>query len=163
MIREAIYKMFNLLILDIDGVMTDGTKTYGLDGQVLSKAFYDQDFTAIKRFKAKGLSVCFLSGDKRVNENICKHRKIDFFHPQKGKDKSEYLNFLCQTYNASPHNTAYVGDDIYDLQIMKNVKYAFCPSDAVSDVLEFCDTKGTILQSKGGCGVVKELYDYVCK
>lgn len=153
--------MFDLLILDIDGVMTDGTKTYGLNGEVLSKTFYDHDFTAIKRFKSKGLNVCFLSGDKRVNENMCSRRKIDFYHNENGKDKSEYLDLLCETYDTSPQNIAYVGDDIYDLQIMRNVKYVFCPSDAVSDVLELCEEKGAILKSKGGRGVVKELYNYV--
>ena len=51
--------MFKLLILDVDGVLTTGCKTYDLEGNVISKEFNDKDFTAIKRFKEKGLKVCF--------------------------------------------------------------------------------------------------------
>ncbi len=49
--------MNRLLILDVDGVMTDGTKTYGIRGEVLSKRFCDHDFTAIKKFKDDGWDV----------------------------------------------------------------------------------------------------------
>ena len=52
-----------LVILDIDGVMTDGKKFYDKNGDVLCKQYNDKDFTAIKRFMATGIDVCFLSGD----------------------------------------------------------------------------------------------------
>lgn len=48
-----------LLILDIDGVMTNGTKVYDDDHNVLSKSYNDKDFTAIKIFKQMGIDVCF--------------------------------------------------------------------------------------------------------
>ena len=66
--------MINLVILDIDGVMTDGTKVYDESHNVIYKKYCDRDFTAIKRLKDCGVSVCFLSGDKRINE-IQKTRK----------------------------------------------------------------------------------------
>jgi len=155
--------LFKLLILDIDGVMTNGTKLYDTEGKVMGKSFYDHDFTAIKRFQADGVAVCFLSGDERVNRKICKNRNIDYFHNRKGADKSEYLEEICQHYDAFPATTAYVGDDIYDLQIMNLVNYSFCPVDAVQDVLDFCNKSGHVLEAKGGEGVIKELYTYVCR
>ena len=54
---------FDLLILDIDGIMTSGHKYYDNGAEVVMKAYSDLDFTAIKRFKLKGFKVCFLSGD----------------------------------------------------------------------------------------------------
>ena len=65
---------FDLLVLDIDGVMTDGTKAYGRNGRAFSKRYCDRDFTAIKRFKAAGVEVVFLSGDKSVNEAMARRR-----------------------------------------------------------------------------------------
>ena len=71
--------IIKLLILDIDGVMTDGTKLYGLDGLTMGKRYCDRDFTAIKQFKASGVQVCFLSGDDKVNEQMAKTRKTDYY------------------------------------------------------------------------------------
>ena len=153
--------MFKLLILDIDGVMTDGTKVYDTEGKVVAKSFYDHDFTAIKRFIMEGVCVCFLSGDERVNRRMCKNRNIDYYHNPKGRDKSEYLEQICNDYDCTPEETAYVGDDIYDLDIMNLVAYPFCPSDAVEDVLNFCSVNGHVLDTESGRGVVKELYTYV--
>ena len=50
-----------LAILDVDGVLTDGKKTYDNTGLCIYKTFCDKDFTAIKKLKALGISVCFLS------------------------------------------------------------------------------------------------------
>ena len=65
--------MIKLVILDVDGVLTDGKKYYNRDGDVLMKTFCDKDWTAIKRFKALGIKVLFLSGDP-FNEKIAKNR-----------------------------------------------------------------------------------------
>ena len=63
--------MIKLLILDIDGVLTDGTKTYDKDHNVLSKRFMCKDFTAIKKFIAANIDVVLISGDK-WNEKMAK-------------------------------------------------------------------------------------------
>tara|TARA_R100001443_G_scaffold4277_2_gene12645 strand:+ start:43296 stop:43775 length:480 start_codon:yes stop_codon:yes gene_type:complete len=153
--------LFKLLILDIDGVMTNGTKLYDTEGNVTHKSFYDHDFTAIKRFIMEGVNVCFLSGDERVNRQMSKRRNIDYYHNPKGHDKSEYLEQICKNYDCTLQETAFVGDDIYDLQAMNEVAYPFCPCDATEDVSNFCGLNGHVLESKGGEGVVKELYTYV--
>ena len=56
--------MFKLLILDVDGVLTTGLKTYDINGKVVSKTFGDRDFTAIKEFICAGVTTIFLSGDQ---------------------------------------------------------------------------------------------------
>ena len=69
--------MIKLLILDVDGIMTDGVKYYDKEGVVKLKTFCDKDWTAIKRFKSIGIQVLFLTGDP-FNEAIAKNRNIDF-------------------------------------------------------------------------------------
>ena len=150
---------FELLILDIDGVMTDGTKVYGLDGSVLAKRYCDQDFTAIKRFKAAGVQVCFLSGDRTVNEAMARTRGVDFFFardPRGGLDKSQFLPQLAERYQVPVERMAYVGDDYYDLGIIENLRFTFCPSDAIVDVRE---RVRRVLPRPSGHGVVAALYE----
>ena len=116
--------MIKLLILDIDGVMTDGTKVYGLDGLTIGKRYCDRDFTAIKQFKAAGVQVCFLSGDDKVNKAMAENRKTDFYY-SRGREKTDYLEEFADTYNCSAKEMAYVGDDIFDIPIMEKVAKNF--------------------------------------
>lgn len=155
--------MIKLVILDVDGVMTDGTKTYGVDGKVISKRFNDKDFTAIKQLKAAGVSVCFLSGDKNVNESIANSRKIDFYHSLNSDgvlNKESWLPILLKKYNVTNENTVYVGDDYFDLSIMNELHYTFCPFDSPKIIKE---SSYGVLDRNGGCGVIVSLVEYLLK
>jgi YrbI family 3-deoxy-D-manno-octulosonate 8-phosphate phosphatase len=153
--------IFDLLILDIDGVLTNGRKSYKNDGAILAKEFNDKDFTAIKRFLAQGVKVIFLSGDKNVNEAMSEIRGIDFYYAKNqfgNIDKGEMLSALKEKYEANL--TAYVGDDYYDLSIIERVDFSFCPNDATQDVKQAVDK---VLKSNGGEGVIAELFDYTMR
>ena len=78
--------MIELLILDVDGVLTDGTKVYDSEHSVLSKRFVCKDFTAIKRFIAAGVKVIMISGDN-FNATMAAKRNIDFYC-SRGEDLS---------------------------------------------------------------------------
>jgi YrbI family 3-deoxy-D-manno-octulosonate 8-phosphate phosphatase len=150
---------FKLLVLDIDGVMTTGCKTYGLKGEVVSKTYCDLDFTAIKRFKAAGIDVCFLSGDETVNKAMAGIRKVDFYFARATSgniDKADFIPMLCEKYKVTRDEIAYVGDDYYDLTLIENLKHTFCPDTAIADVKERVTT---VLDASGGHGVVSALYD----
>jgi len=148
-----------LLILDIDGVMTDGTKTYDKHGDVSHKKYCDLDFTAIKRFKAGGTQVCFLSGDRKVNEAVAKNRNIDFYFSDAGHgDKAEFVEEFESKYNCTKDEMAYVGDDLFDISIMKKVKYAFSPKNVPKEVSDVCDI---IINRNSGDNVVATLYEYL--
>lgn len=144
---------FDLLILDIDGVMTDGTKIYDRDGKVVGKNYCDLDFTAIKRFLAAGIKVCFLSGDETVNKAMAETRKITFYHNSPGIDKVDYLSAIKFAYNAK--RVAYVGDDYYDLGIMNVVDFAFCPKTSPSIIRK----NAIVIDIPAGKGVIAGLYD----
>jgi 3-deoxy-D-manno-octulosonate 8-phosphate phosphatase (KDO 8-P phosphatase) len=144
---------FDLLIIDIDGVMTDGTKIYDRSGKVSGKIYCDLDFTAIKRFKAAGIKVCFLSGDQIVNKEMAETRKIDFFHNPPGTDKVDMLSEIKKQFNTN--RIVYVGDDYYDISIMKAVDLAFCPATSPAIVKRAAAS----LNINPGKGVIANLYD----
>jgi len=148
---------FDLLVIDIDGVMTSG-KMYGLDGKVIGKSFYDLDFTAIKRFKSAGVKVCFLSGDKTVNEAMAATRKVDFHSNVLGVDKVEMIAMLEDRYMIPRNRMAYVGDDYYDIGIMSQVGSSFCPASSPAIVKRAATI---VLQVEAGKGVIASLYDAV--
>lgn len=167
---------FDLLIVDIDGVMTDGTKMYDREGKVFGKKYCDLDFTAIKRFKAAGINVCFLSGDEVVNRAMAETRKVDFFHNRPGEDKVYFIPVLKQWYKTK--EIAYVGDDYYDIAIMKAInamaplssaiaspnsaawkaiQRTFCPKNSPAIVKR---TAQVVLGHDSGTGVLAGIFDF---
>jgi len=150
--------MIKLVVLDIDGVMTDGKKYYDKDGTVRFKTFCDKDWTAIKRFRALGIQVVFLTGDP-FNVAIADNRKIDIYvNRQNGvhSDKSTYLTELCATYNVIPDEIVFAGDDIFDVGLMKLVGKAYCPSDAPE-----CVRQHAIVLGAGGENFVMRMFDHM--
>jgi 3-deoxy-D-manno-octulosonate 8-phosphate phosphatase (KDO 8-P phosphatase) len=147
-----------LVILDIDGVMTDGTKIYGIDGLPFAKRYCDKDFTAIKRLKGSGINVCFLSGDENVNKAMAINRNIDFYSAR-GLDKADFVSKFEEIYNTTQDKMLYVGDDLFDLSIMKKVGFSFCPKDSTKKVRDFCYPN--IIDRNGGENVVSEMVDFL--
>lgn len=151
-----------LLILDVDGVLTDGTKYYGPTGNVLMKRFADLDFTAILKFKMRGWSVCWLSADRNVNEGLARDRGIDYWCSRLDDgsiDKVGWYKLLKIHYSVAPNEQViYVGDDLFDIPIMMSVKQdmgqAYCPANSAPQVKDFAIQ----LNSKGGEGAIMELF-----
>ncbi len=150
--------MIELLILDVDGVLTDGTKIYDKKHNVLSKKYLCKDFTAIKRFMSAGVKVVFISGDS-FNETMANKRNIDFYCSRSldlSLDKLPFVEKFKDKYDVEINNMAFVGDDYFDLSIIKKLNYTYCPSDSPQIVKDNCQVT---LKSKGGQGVIVELYD----
>ena len=149
-----------LLILDVDGVLTNGKKYYDASGRGTLKTFCDRDFTAIKKFKAAGWHVVFLSGDQNVNEAVAKNRNIPFYcNRVDGKmvNKVTFLDKLCKVYDTKPCYTAYVGDDIFDIDLLRAVEWSFCPANADFDVKRVAVS----LVAKSGECCVAEVYEFL--
>lgn len=151
--------MIKLLILDVDGIMTDGKKYYDNNGLVCYKTFCDKDWTAIKRFRALDIQVMLLTGDP-FNEKIAIKRNIPVIvNRQDGKhsDKVTYLPTICELYDVTPEEIVFCGDDIFDSGLMRMVKHKYCPIDAPYDVRKWCIT----LPVKGGENFVAKLFDHL--
>jgi len=149
-----------LIILDVDGVLTDGTKVYDRDHNPIHKTFRCKDFTAIKRLIAAGVKVIMLSGDS-WNSDMARKRNIPFYCTRGSDlslDKSRYVSHLESTYGVKSENMAFVGDDYFDLSMFKKLFWSFCPSDAPQIIK---DNSLYVLKSKGGEGVIVELYDFL--
>lgn len=149
-----------LLILDIDGIMTDGTKTYNLNGIGIAKNFCDKDWTAIKRFKAIGVEVMFLTGDI-FNIPIAKNRQIDCIVNRKNGNhvcKSEFLPEIMEKYKVTKEEIVYFGDDLFDIGIMNEVEFAYCPKDAPKIVKYHCND---VIEVNGGKNAVSVLFEYL--
>jgi YrbI family 3-deoxy-D-manno-octulosonate 8-phosphate phosphatase len=145
------------VILDIDGVLTDGKKYYGIDGIPFAKTYCDKDFTAIKRLRGAGVNVCFLSGDERVNKKMASNRKIDFYSAR-GKDKADFVAVFMKKYRVLPSDMLYIGDDLFDKSIMELVGHRYCPKDACRDIKKVCGERN-VLSNRAGENVICELVD----
>lgn len=149
--------MIKLLILDIDGVLTNGKKLYSSNGLCEYKVFCDKDFTIIKRLKSRGIHVVALTGDT-WNEKILKNRNIDCY-ASRSKHKEDMLESILKKYNVSLSETAYIGDDIFDYGVMELVRYPFCPSDAI----ELCKNICQVIYCRGGENFLVAFFDYTVK
>ena len=130
--------MIKLIILDVDGVMTDGKKYYDRDGKVVLKNFCDKDWTAIKRFRALDIPVLFITGDP-YNEMILSNRNLptvvnrgEGFH----RDKVNFLPDVLKEYDVSADEVAYLGDDLFDYRIMQEVGHPYCVDDSPRSLQE---------------------------
>ena len=149
--------MIKLVVLDVDGVLTDGKKYYNRDGDVVMKTFCDKDWTAIKRFRAMGINVVFLTGDP-FNESIAENRNIHCIVNRKdGKhtDKSHYITELAKEYKVKIDEIVYAGDDIFDIEIMKKLKHCYCPMNSAMLVQQFADP----IEANSGENFVMTLLD----
>jgi len=149
-----------LIILDLDGVMNDGKKYYDHSGKCVLKQFCDKDFTAIKRLKASRIEVVFLSGDPVINETVANNRNIEFYNAR-NKPKLTFLTFFKKRFGVSKDEMCFVGDDLFDLPLLKAVGHPYCPLDACHDVLEYIESAhgaNNIIKQPGGHNVIEELY-----
>jgi len=145
-----------LLLLDVDGIMTDGTKTYDIDHNVISKKYCDLDFTAIRRFIASNVSVLLVSGDS-FNIGMSKKRNIPLVI---SKDKVKELPKISKRFEISYDEIAFVGDDLFDYEIMMQCGYRFCPNNSPLVLKKICTD---VINKHGGDGIVAELYDMCVK
>lgn len=147
-------KIPKLLILDVDGILC-GQKYYGPDGACIAKAFHDHDWTAIKGFKSLGIPVVFLSGDL-FNEKIADSRDIPFYYSRLEDGKSsklEVLDVILKDFSVSKEEAIYLADDIFDICVLQEVGWAFCPKDSLPQIKQICH----VLDTVPGFGMVDEL------
>ena len=150
-----------LLALDIDGVLTDGKKTLDLNGQVISKCFFDRDFAYIEKIRTTlGIKVFFISGDDRVNKKIALHRNIPFIHAINPEDKRDQLLILTKNEQIGLDETAAVGDSEADILMLKLAHFSFAPISAEQSIINIVSF---VLPVRGGDGVIERIYPFLEK
>jgi len=151
--------MIRLIILDVDGTLTDGGIYYSDQG-VEIKRFNVKDGLGIDYAMKKGIRFAIMTGRE---SNIVMRRAselgiTDIY--QAVHNKVESLMSVMAKYRITPDEVAYVGDDLNDLGVMGKVGLPMCPSDATEEIRKISKF---ISSKKGGDGAVRECIDYVLK
>jgi 3-deoxy-D-manno-octulosonate 8-phosphate phosphatase (KDO 8-P phosphatase) len=147
---------FKFLVLDIDGVMTDGGIIYTEAGDEIKK-FNAKDGLAIIRLTGAGINVGFLSSgfSKKMIEKRAQVLGVQYVYVGTW-NKLEILEKWCHELNIGMENVAYIGDDTNDLAIIEKVGLSACPSDATALIKK---NVNLILIAGGGKSCVREFVD----
>lgn len=152
----------NLLVCDVDGVLTDGGMYYSEEGEKLKK-FNTKDGKGIELIKKKGVKVMFLTGEN--SEFVRKRAEklhVDFL-VLGVQDKLNYLEeFFKENKKYCFEKTSYVGDDFNDLECLSKVYFSACPADAITEIKSVVKY---LCVNDGGQGCVREVCDLIvnCK
>ena len=178
-------KKIKLLILDVDGVMTDGTIflfpapagvaavgpaapregrrrriRIASDAMVEAKGFHAHDGTAISLAHLGGIKLAVIT--KRISETVrlrCRDLRIDHVY-QGVADKLSVFEKILAEEGLTPEQAAYVGDDIIDLPVMRKCGLAIAVANAREDVK---DESHIITDRRGGDGAVRDAVEYILK
>lgn len=148
-----------LVVFDVDGVMTDGSITYDEKG-IEYKTFNAKDGQGIVNITKAGIKTAIITA--REN-NTVKHRfeNLGMTKLYMGqRNKLNALKEMLEEYNLDYSEVAYMGDDLPDLCVLKEVGLACCPNDAVQEVKSVCHF---VSSRRGGRGAVRELTDLIYK
>jgi len=147
--------MIKLIVLDIDGCLSDGKIIYSQD-LVETKNFNVKDGLGISSWLKLGNHIAIITGRKsKIVEKRARELGVNHLF-QAIDDKQTILLTLLEQLNISLEEVAIIGDDLNDYNMLKLVKKSFTPADGVDDIKKLVNT---ILNKKGGDGAVREMID----
>ena len=146
-----------LVVLDVDGTMTDSHITYSEQGDEI-KSFNVKDGLAIASWRKLGKQVAIITGrSSSIVARRAKELHIEHFY-QGIDNKKEVLESLLEKLDLTMENVAAIGDDLNDLQMLKAAEVSFVPRDASA----YVDKVATVvLTRKGGDGAVREMIEHL--
>jgi len=149
--------VIKLIVLDVDGVLTDGKIIYDSNGREY-KSFNVKDGYGIKKAIERGIEVAVISGRRSVAvEKRCKELGVGWIF-QSVEDKLSVLEKLLEELDLQLEEVAAMGDDVPDIEVLKRVGFSGAPADAVKEVKNIVNF---ISSRKGGEGAVREFIDYI--
>ncbi|MBP1722594.1 MAG: 3-deoxy-D-manno-octulosonate 8-phosphate phosphatase [Deltaproteobacteria bacterium] len=152
-------KKIRLLLLDVDGVMTDGRLGFDGEGREF-KFFYARDGIGIKLLQQAGLRVGILSG-RRARVVALRAKELGIFLVrQKIKDKAQAFGEILEAEKLRPEQVCYMGDDLVDLPVLCRAGFAVAVADAVAEVKSAAHW---VTRSPGGRGAVREVCEKILK
>ncbi len=152
-------KEINTIFLDVDGTLTDG-KVYLDNGKNEFKAFNVKDGLMVVAAIKMGYEVIIMTGRKsEVVARRAAELGIEEYY-QGVRDKKTALEKLMEEKQINYRNLAYLGDDLNDLAVMKQARFAGCPKDAAAEVKEISDL---VSKFEGGNGAVREILTHLLK
>lgn len=144
-----------LIVLDVDGTMTDGCITYSENGDEV-KSFNVKDGLAIASWRKLGKQVAIITGrSSKIVAKRAKELHIEHFY-QGVENKKEVLENLLEKLDLDMSHVAAIGDDLNDLRMLKSVQISFVPRNASIYVENIANV---VLDKKGGDGAVREMIE----
>lgn len=146
-----------LFLVDVDGVLTDGGIVFDGDGREI-KRFHVRDGHGIKMLQRAGVEVGIITG--RTSEVVSiRAKELGIAIVRQGStDKVAVWREILSEKNLSPRETSYVGDDIVDVLLLKEVGFSAAVSDAEEYVREAVDF---VSSRQGGHGAVREIIEFL--
>lgn len=146
-----------LLVLDVDGTLTDGKIYMSANGELM-KAFNIKDGYALARLHKQGIEPVIITGrTSDIVKRRCEELGIVELH-QGVEDKAECLKGICKKRGITTKQCAYIGDDLNDIDCMMLCGHKAAPADAMKGVKDVVDY---ICETRGGEGAVREYCDYI--
>jgi 3-deoxy-D-manno-octulosonate 8-phosphate phosphatase (KDO 8-P phosphatase) len=150
-------RKIKILILDIDGTLTDGKVYISPNGEIM-KAFNIKDGLMITNLPQYNIIPVIITGrESQITIRRCQELKITEIY-QRVTDKVQQLNYIVAKYHCSLDEVAYIGDDLNDLECMKLCGISGCPADAVDQVK---NTVNYVCKRNGGDGAAREFIEYL--
>jgi 3-deoxy-D-manno-octulosonate 8-phosphate phosphatase (KDO 8-P phosphatase) len=154
-IRKA--SLVKAIFFDVDGVLTDGRIIYDDTGREI-KSFNVKDGLIISYLKKAGIITGAISGrESAAVTRRCSELKVDFCH-QGIVEKGMVFDKLLKHYKLKTKEVVFIGDDINDLPVFRQVGFSVCPADTYDYLKEQVDL---VTYAKGGMGVLREVGDLV--
>ncbi|VAX32828.1 3-deoxy-D-manno-octulosonate 8-phosphate phosphatase [hydrothermal vent metagenome] len=158
LVLEAARKI-KLLILDVDGVLTDGGIILDNEGNEL-KSFHVRDGHGIRLLIRKGVDVAIITGRRsKVVERRAHELGVKEVY-QKCFNKVVAYEQIKETFSVQDEEIAYIGDDVVDIPLLRRVGLPVTVADASGDVRAF---SMIVTGNKGGRGAVREITDLILK
>ncbi|MBQ8635680.1 HAD hydrolase family protein [bacterium] len=155
----ALASKIKLVAFDVDGVMTDGSLTFLEDGREI-KTYNAKDGLGVVMLGRAGIVTSIITARDNPVVRV-RAGQIDIQELYMGqKNKVLALKELCEKYNITASEVAYMGDDLPDICVLNEVGLKCCPNDAVKKVKEVCNF---VSNYGGGKGAVRELCDFILK
>jgi 3-deoxy-D-manno-octulosonate 8-phosphate phosphatase (KDO 8-P phosphatase) len=148
-----------LLVLDVDGVLTDGTVLYGT-GLEEVKAFHTRDGAGLALWRDAGLLTTFITG--RGGDSVqrrAQELRIGRIW-ERARDKTAAFDEMLAHFGVTESQTVVMGDDVPDLRMLERAGFAAAPADASPDVLPRVHL---VTRAPGGRGAVRELIEHILR
>ena len=150
-------KKIEILLTDVDCVLTDCGMYYDKRGDSMKK-FHTRDGMAVTLLRKKSIPTIIVTKEKTIIVRKWAKRMKVYKTYDGIIDKVSILSKICKTFNVKSEQVAYIGDDVNDLELLKNVGFSAVPNDAISEAKIIADY---ICKTNGGNGVLREIADLV--
>ena len=150
-------KRIRFILTDVDGVLTDGGRYFSSSGEKM-KRFHVRDGMAVNMLKKHNIPTIIVTKEKnRIITQWAKKMNVKKIFDGV-LDKEKILKKVCKEFDVKTSNIVYIGDDVNDMALLKNVGISVSPADAWKNTKQIVDY---VSEKNGGKGVLREISDLI--